>query len=236
VRRLSVGLDAFAALREAATRADPVLTAAAALAEVAGADAVRVGLRSVLRPVGERDVHDLRRAARNLEIRMSADPALLKLALHARPDRVVLAGEPAPERPGPAPLEPAEAREALGPALRTLRDAGIEGVACIVPELDAVKAAHAAGVAGVELFTGRIVDLPAPERRHALESLADAARLAAKLRLPVSLGGGLDRRSLPLVLEAVPVAERVAVGRSLAVRAALVGLDRAVCDFLSGLG
>jgi pyridoxine 5'-phosphate synthase PdxJ len=88
----------------------------------------------------------------------------------------------------------------------------------------------------VELFTGRIVDLPGPERVAALERLGDAAKLAAKLRLPVALAGGIERRNVRALLEAVPVAERVVVGRGLVTAALLVGIDRAVRDLLAELG
>ncbi|HBZ68537.1 MAG TPA: hypothetical protein DEP35_01785 [Deltaproteobacteria bacterium] len=116
------------------------------------------------------------------------------------------------------------------PLLRALREAGIPTTAIVVPELEAVKAAHAAGIAGVELYTGGIVDLPPGERAAAAERLGDAGRLAAKLRLGLVLGGGLGYSTLPELLGAVAAAERVCVGRACLARAGLVGLDRAVRD------
>ncbi len=93
-----------------------------------------------------------------------------------------------------------------------------------------MKAAHAVGARGVELYTGALVDLPLAERAEALERLGDAARLAAKLRLEVGLGGRLDEQSLGAVLEAAPIATSVTVGRAFVARAALVGIDRATRD------
>ena len=93
-----------------------------------------------------------------------------------------------------------------------------------------MKAAHAAGARGVELYTGALVDLPAAERSEALGRLGDAARLAAKLRLEVSVGGRLDERSLAPVLDAAPIAASVAVGRAWVGRSLLVGIDRATRD------
>jgi pyridoxine 5-phosphate synthase len=108
--------------------------------------------------------------------------------------------------------------------------------ALVSPDLASVKAAHAADLRGVEFFTGALIDLPGAERQAALERLADAARLAAKLRLSIGVGGGLGMRDLPTVLAPAPVIQRVAVGRSLISRAILVGLDRAVRDFRERLG
>jgi pyridoxine 5'-phosphate synthase PdxJ len=98
------------------------------------------------------------------------------------------------------------------------------------PELDAVRAAHVQGVSDVELFTGWLVDLPETERKAALVGLGDAARLASKLRMGMALAGGLDDRNLREVIDAAPSAERIVLGRGLARRALLVGLDRAVRD------
>jgi pyridoxine 5-phosphate synthase len=120
--------------------------------------------------------------------------------------------------------------------VRTLHEAGFRVSVLVSPELESVKAAHAADLTGVEFFTGTLVDLPEAERRADLERLTDATRLAAKLRLSVGIGGGLGMRDLATVLDAAPVVRRVAVGRSLISRAILVGLDRAVRDFRERLG
>jgi pyridoxine 5-phosphate synthase len=230
MRELVLALDALPALREA-TGADLDLAAAAKLAELAGVDAVRLGVREELRPVGERDVRAARGAARALELRMPASPSLVKIALGARPDRVVLAVSGPGGRPGP--LELGSRGAALPPVLRALREAGIPVAALVAPQLEAVKIAHAEGAPAVEFFTGAIVDLPGAERESALAGLGDAVRMAAKLRLEVALGGGLGYRNLRDVLRAAPAAQRVAVGRAAISRALLVGLDTALRDLRS---
>ena len=120
---------------------------------------------------------------------------------------------------------------ALGSVLRSFEDAGIAVTVRVAPELDAVRAVHAQGVTDVELFTGYLVDLPDAERRGALVTLGDTARLASKLRLGHAVAGGLDDRNVGAVLAAAPSVERVVFGRGLARRALLVGIDRAVRDF-----
>lgn len=188
------------------------IVAAVKLAELAGVEAVRVsGDRS------EIDVITLRRTARFLEVAIEPTPAGLKVALEVRPDRVLLL-EPAPHA-----------------VLRPLEEAGIPVHARIAHDVDAVKTAHTAGVSGVELDTSHSVDLPKLDRDAALDRLGDAARMASKLRLPVSIGGALDERSLRLFAERVPALARVAVGRALVARAALVGIERAVADFRARL-
>lgn len=177
-----------------------------ALAQLGGADAVRIGPRD--------EAHGLRPVARRLELAMEPTPPNLKLALEVRPDRAVLR----------TPFDPV----AVGPIVRSLREAGIGVVAGVAPELEAVKAAHAADLRAVELFTGHLAELPDAHRAPLLERLEDAARLAAKLQLQVSLGGGLDERSGAGIAARVPTAQRIAVGRAFVARALLVGAERAV--------
>jgi len=228
VRRLTLSIDALTALREA-TAAEVDLSAAAALAELAGVDSLRIGAIEAQAAAGLKDALEARRATRRLELRMAPAQALLKVALETRPDRVLLAAEGR----GRGPCAPLDLRSAASPLVsvaRVLGEAGIPVSALIAPEADAVKAAHAAELASVDLYTAGIVDLPEPARSEKRERLTDAVRLAAKLRLSVGLSGGLGFRTLPELLPATPAVERVAVGRAISARALLVGLDRALRD------
>ena len=232
MRSLSLCLDSLPALREiAGTQLD--LSAATSLAELAGVEALRLGIDEELRPVTEADVHALRRTAQLFELRMPASQALLKVALETRPDAVILAGDTFEGTLASRPIELRSQPSGLTSSVRSLEEAGIDVAMLITPALDSVKAAHGLGVQTVELFTGATVDLPAAERRGRLEALADAARLAAKLRMTVSVGGGLDYRSVSEVLPMSPSADRVSVGRAVLARSLLVGMDRAVRDFLA---
>lgn len=230
MRALVLELDALPTLREAVGATDVDLPAAATLAELAGVDAVRLGVSPDLKPVREEDLQDMRRAARRLELRMPPSETLLAVALATRPDRVLLAADAREGRAAAAPLDLRVDLPGLAPVARALVDAGIGVHALVAPALDSVKRMHAAGISGVELYTGALVDLPARERESALGDMGDAARLASKLKLAVGLGGGLSYRSAPEVIAAAPACDRVAVGRAALTRAMLVGLDQALRD------
>jgi pyridoxine 5-phosphate synthase len=235
-RRLIVALDALPSLRDATASVDVDLAAAATLAELAGVDAVRLGMNEDAKPVREEDLGEARRAVRVLELRMPPSPALLRVALDVRPDRVLLSAE---GRDGRSPSGPVDLRgrpQPVASLLRALGEAGIPVAAAIAPDLETVKHAHGLGVAGVELHTGAIVDLPPAERSAALARLADAVRLASKLRLGVGVGGGLGFRSVEEVLATSPAIESVAIGRAAVARAMLVGMDRAVRDLRARVG
>ena len=230
MRPLSLCLDSLPALRESAgTQFD--LSAASSLAELAGVSALRLGVDEGQGPVAAADVELVRRTAQCLELRLPVSQSLLKLALETRPDAVLLAGDPFDGTLASRPVEPNAASSGLSSMVRSLVEAGVEVMMLIAPSLDAVKAAHGLGVGRVELFTGATVDLPTAERRGRLDALGDAARLAAKLRMSVGVGGGLDYRSVSEVLEIIPSADFVSVGRAVLARSLLVGIDRAVRDF-----
>lgn len=230
MRSLTLELDALPSLRDAMAASDVDLPAASTLAELAGVDAVRLGVNPDLKPVREEDLRDTRRAARRLELRMSPIEPLVRVALDVRPNLVLLASDHREGRVAASPLYFRTSAAGLSGFQRALADAGIGVAALVAPTLDAVKMAHAHGLLHVELYTGALVDLPANERRKSLDALGDAARLAAKLGLGLGLAGGLGYRSLPEVIQAAPAADRVAVGRAALTRAVLVGLDRALRD------
>ena len=235
--RLVLALDAAAAFRDALGVRDNGhfgLVPAALLAELAGVDAVRIGVAEEQRPVSDADVHGLRRAARQLELQMPPSQALLKLALEVRPDRVILAGD-ARDRVSRAVDLRGGRDSGLAQIIGALDEAGIHVAARVKPELEAVKKAHTMGLSDIEFYTGDLLDLPGRERRSELERLADAARIAAKLRIAIGVGGGMDFANVEDILLAAPAAERVVVGRALIARALLVGIDRAIRDFRNQL-
>jgi pyridoxine 5-phosphate synthase len=194
---------------------------------------VRLSANEALRPVGENDLHDVRRVVRSMELRLAPTPSLLKLALEVRPDRVVLASEPSASRLDAAPLDAAALRHTLPPAARALREAGIPVWVRIAPEPESVKLARGADIAGVEFSSVGTVDLPESERAAALDRFGDAVRIAAKLRFPIGVAGGLERGRLRALLLAAPMIDRVVVGRSLVGRALLVGIERAIGELRS---
>lgn len=230
MRRLVLGLDTLPALRQATGSREVDLAAAATLAQLAGVDAVRLSVNDDLKPVREEDVREARRAARRLELRMPPHQTLLKVALEARPDRVLLA---ASGREGAMPSGPLDLRGpnvVIDPLVRSLAEAGIPCGIVVNPDNESVKRVHGEGVPAVEFSTRAIIDLPSNERRVELERLSDAVRLASKLHLEIGIAGGLGFETLSDVLETCPAVNWVVVGRAAITRAMLVGLDRSLRD------
>ena len=112
-----------ATLRETRAGGGADAAAAATLAELAGADAVRLGVGEDGRPVREADLRETSPRGAALELRIAPTPSLAKVALEVRPARVVLASE---GRAGPGPLDLRLAGPALAshPAQRSGRERG----------------------------------------------------------------------------------------------------------------
>ncbi len=236
MRSLTIALDALPGLRDATLSNDVDLAAAATLAELAGVDAIRLGVNEDLKPVREEDVCEARRAARCFELRMPPSQGSLRIALLTRPDSVLLAGEGRDGRSVTRPLDLQGRDVSVAPIVRSLGEAGIPTSVLVAPNIEAVKRAHGEGFKGVEFFTAAMIDLPTPERKREFERLGDAVRMAAKLRLVAGLGGGLGYSTIREVIQAAPAVERIAVGRAALTRAVLVGLDRALRDLRELVG
>jgi len=236
MRRLTLNLDSLAILRAAAGASAVDLGAAAMMAELAAVDAVRLGVNEDLLPVSEQDIADVRRAVQGFDLALPVNPTLIKVAMEAQPDRVLLAAESGNGGLPRMPLELCGRSVSLAPMVRGLSDSGVPVAALVKPEIEAVKIAHSEGVHAVELYTGSIVDLPPGDRARELERFGDAARLASKLRLQVTAGGGIGYRTLPDLIDCAPSIAGVAIGRAAVARSVLVGLDRAVRDLRDLLG
>ena len=234
-RRLVVGLDAVAQMRQSRAGRDPDPVAAATLALLAGADGVSIRLHVDRRPVLDRDARVLRQTVeRGFVMNIGTLPELMKVALEVRPDTATLVPELPDALASGAGLDVAAQIGALGEIVRSLEDGKIQSGLLIAPDLEQVKSAHKVGVASVQLSTARFAE-GGPDRDDELARLSDAARLAHKLGLEVSVGGRLDSRNLKPLLAIDDISE-FRVGHAVMSRALLVGLERAVRELRTLVG
>jgi pyridoxine 5-phosphate synthase len=225
-RRLVIGLEQIAELRDRSGGWQPEPVAAAALATLAGADGVSLALSADAGRAQERDARLLRETLqRDFGLEIAADAGLMRLALEARPDWVVVSERKGALRRGTA-VDVVAQQAAHGELVRALEEAKIATHLCVAPEFEQLKAAHRIGASGVRIDTTRLAEA-SPDDAAELERVADAARFAAKLGLAVSAGGGLDYASARSLASLADV-RTLQVGRAVVARAVLVGLERAV--------
>ena len=227
--RLGVNVDHVATLRQARRASYPDPVAAAALAELGGADQITIHLREDRRHIQDRDLSILRQTVQTrLNLEMAAVDEMVRIAQSVRPETCTLVPERRQEITTEGGLDAVGQRDALGGVTRALRDAGI-GVSFFVdPEVDQVTAAHAAGATIVELHTGSYCEAgEGPARDRELERIVTASRAAAKLGLVVAAGHGLHYWNV-VPVAAIPEIEELNIGHAIVARAVLVGLERAV--------
>lgn len=227
---LVVGLDSIAFAREARRSTDPDPAAAATLAELAGAGGIALSLRTDRRTGQERDAKVLRATVRSrLFLRIAPTPEAIKLVAPIRPDLVVLAPERA-DTLVPEGHDLTLSPGSLGEAVATLKEAGLETLVAVEPDVEQVKAVHRLGAAGACMVGTRLgsARLPDSEDRER-EAIERCVRLAARLGLLTMVSHGLSLRSLG-ALRGIEGLRWVEVGHAIASRALLVGMDRAVRD------
>lgn len=234
--RLHLAVDDAAVFRALGEGGGPDPSAIGLLAELAGVDAIAYDLRAPSRGVAERDVRLLRETlAGRLDVALAPSPDLIDRAFDLRPDRVTLVPE---RREGGAALGGLDARllrDALRKQIVHLRDADIEVAVRIEPELEQVKALHRSEADVAVLFAGTYMQARTGSiRRTERTRLADAAALAARLKLRVAVAGGLDLAAVEDLARIAPI-EEFHVGHACLARAMLRGIDRAVADFIGAI-
>lgn len=227
--RLGVNVDHVATLRQARGGSDPDPVTAAMLAELAGADGIVVHLREDRRHIQDRDLSLLRQMVKTrLDLEMAADEGMVKIALAVKPHYVTLVPERRQELTTEGGLDVAGHKSRIKKVVTTLKDGGIPVSLFIEPDPAQVRASKAVGADYIEIHTGRYANAQsAREVESEFQAIAKAARLAARLKLGVNAGHGLNYWNVRR-LTVIGEIEEYNIGHSIVARAVLVGLEQAV--------
>ena len=227
--RLGVNVDHVATLRQARLSRYPDPVAAAALAELGGAEQIVVHLREDRRHIQDRDLRVLRETTQTrLNLEMAATTEMVKIAIDVRPDVVTLVPEKRAERTTEGGLDVNLHREDLKRHIALLRDAEIIVSLFVDPDLDQIRAALKVEAHAVELHTGYLCDARGRKaREHELQKLLDSSKTAARLGMMVAAGHGLNYDNVKPVARIEEI-EEFNIGHAIVGRAVLVGMERAV--------
>lgn len=227
--KLGVNVDHVATVRQARKTVEPDPVAAAALAELAGADGITIHLREDRRHIQDRDLKLLKETVRtNLNLEMAASEEIIEIALEYRPDQATLVPEKRQEVTTEGGLDVPRNRDLLSRAIARLKDAGIMVSLFVDPSPEVIGVSAEIGADAVELHTGCYANAGTEkEREHELELLKDAANLAEENGLKVLAGHGLTYFNIRPITTIEQLVE-VNIGHSIISRAVLVGMERAV--------
>lgn len=210
---------------------DPV--AAAAIAEMAGADGITIHLREDRRHIQDRDLRLLRETVQTkVNLEMAATDEMIGIALAVKPEQCTLVPEKRQELTTEGGLDVRLHAQALEKAVARLQEGGIVVSLFIDPDPDQIKAAAKVGADYVEIHTGCFAEAADGKiEEQELIKIENAVKLASKLGLGVNAGHGLTYTNIKKVA-ALGGIEEFNIGHSIISRAVLVGLDRAVRDMV----
>jgi pyridoxine 5-phosphate synthase len=232
--RLGVNIDHVATLRQARGGVEPEPVTAAAIAEMAGADAITIHLREDRRHIQDRDLRVLRETVQTrLNLEMACEESIVAIALATAPEQVTLVPERRQELTTEGGLDVVRNLERITEVTRRCQDAGIRVSLFIAADSDQIHAAARSGAAAVELHTGSYANARSDEERgRRLAELAQASALASGRGLLVYAGHGLNYVNVRAVV-AIPEIEELNIGHSIISRAVFAGLAAAVREMKS---
>jgi len=228
-KRLGVNIDHVATLRQARGGHVPEPAAAAAIAELSGADGITVHLREDRRHIQDRDLLVLKQVVTTrINLEMAATEEMTRIACDFKPHSSTLVPEKREEITTEGGLDVPGRLEAIARTAKRLKNVGIVVSMFIDPELHQVRASLQAGADAIELHTGTFCEAFRTGKYEAeLEKIRAAAAFASSSGLKVFAGHGLDVRNIVPILE-FPQIEEFNIGHSIIARAVFLGLPAAV--------
>lgn len=234
--QLAVNIDHVATLREARGGIEPDPVHAAVMAEMAGAAGIVCHLREDRRHVNDRDVRALRDVVTTkLDLEMAATDEIIGIALDVVPDLVTIVPEKREELTTEGGLDVSRAMQQYTDLVSVMHDRGIQVSFFIEPLPAQIEAVRVCGADVVEFHTGTYANARSAAERHAeFTRLRLAAELAGDAGLVVTAGHGLTRHNLAEIASLPNLAE-VSIGHALVSHAVMVGMERAVRDYMAVL-
>jgi pyridoxine 5-phosphate synthase len=229
MNKLGVNIDHVATIRQARHADEPDPVWAAIECQLGGADSITFHLREDRRHINDRDAELLNHVvATKLNMELSINPGIVKIALRLQPDQGTLVPERRAELTTEGGLDVQSQRRRIAPVVRQLKQAGVITSAFIEPEDTQLQAAADCGFDAVELWTGGYAHArTARAREQALTRLVHALDTGTDLGLVVHAGHGLTYRNIQPVA-ALGGFDEFNIGHSIVARAVFVGLREAV--------
>ncbi len=226
---LGVNIDHVATVRQARQTFEPDPAWAAMEAQLGGADAITFHLREDRRHINDRDAKLLKQlVAIKLNMEMSVEPDIVKIAVALKPDQCTLVPEKRQEVTTEGGLDVAGQRERVGKAVKQLKKTGCLCSAFIEPIPGQIQASAAVGFDTVELWSGGYANARGEaEKQERLRALREGILLARDAGLNVNVGHGLTYYNVAPVA-ALPGLQEFHIGHSIIARAMFVGVRQAV--------
>ena len=237
--RLGVNVDHVATLRNARGGRVPDPVRAALLAIEAGADGITAHLREDRRHIRDDDMRRLKaEISRPLNFEMAATAEMLQIALATAPHAVCLVPERRTEVTTEGGLDVVGQRDALGPFIARLNEAGIRVSLFIAADPAQIEMAAKLKSPVIEIHTGAWCDAVTEKRASQIEiewqKIVAGAKLAKSAGLEVHAGHGLDYVTAETIA-ALPEIVELNIGHFMMGEAMFVGLSQTVRDMRAAM-
>lgn len=227
---LGVNVDHVATLRQARGTPYPDPSAAALLAEQAGADSITVHLREDRRHIQEHDLQKLEAQMQtHMNLEMAVTDEMLQIAAKIGPQDCCLVPENRAELTTEGGLEVAGQQQKIKDACVRLAECGIRVSLFIDPDSRQLDAAVAARAPVVELHTGAYAEAQGSEQEAELERILAAVAYGNEIGLTVHAGHGLHYGNVTPIAAIENVVE-LNIGHAIVARAIFDGMKNAVAE------
>jgi pyridoxine 5-phosphate synthase len=237
--RLGVNVDHVATLRNARGGRVPDPVRAALLAIEAGADGITAHLREDRRHIRDDDMARLKaEISKPLNFEMAATAEMLQIALATAPHAACLVPERRTEVTTEGGLDVVGQRDALGPFIARLNDAGIRVSLFIAADPAQIEMAATLKAPVIEIHTGAWCDAVMDGRKAQAaaewQKIVAGAKLAQAAGLEVHAGHGLDYTTAEAI-SALPQIVELNIGHFMMGEAIFVGLTQTVRDMRAAM-
>ena len=227
---LGVNVDHVATLRQARGTPYPDPSAAALLAEQAGADSITVHLREDRRHIQEQDLQKLEAQMQtHMNLEMAVTDEMLQIAAKIGPQDCCLVPENRAELTTEGGLEVAGQQQRIKDACMRLAECGIRVSLFIDPDSRQLDAAVAARAPVVELHTGAYAEAQGSEQEAELERIVAAVAYGNEIGLTVHAGHGLHYDNVTPIAAIENIVE-LNIGHAIVARAIFDGMKNAVAE------
>jgi pyridoxine 5-phosphate synthase len=237
--RLGVNVDHVATLRNARGGHMPDPVRAALLAIEAGADGITAHLREDRRHIRDDDMARLKaEISKPLNFEMAATAEMLQIALATKPHAVCLVPERRTEVTTEGGLDVIGQRDALGPFIARLGDAGIRVSLFIAADPNQIEMAAKLKAPVIEIHVGAWCDAVLEGQKdkavHEWQRIIAGAALAQSAGLEVHAGHGLDYRTAQTI-SSLPQVVELNIGHFMMGEAMFVGLPQCIRDMRAAM-
>jgi len=233
VIRLGVNIDHVATLRNARGELHPDPLDAAKFVKKAGAHSITIHLREDRRHIKDLDVKricSIKNLKVNLEI--STNPKIIKIALKARPDFICIVPENRKEVTTEGGLNLKKNKNKLKKIISMFKKKKIRTSLFINPSINDIKISKKLNTDCIEIHTGKLANLVKSKKKYQKEfaRISECSRIANNLSIDVHAGHGLDYKTAKLLTKVKQIKE-FNIGHFLIGESIFYGLNTVIKNF-----